>query len=93
MHSRNKPQSITLSLNVADKRSVPSFVTAAERPGRRCCAVLLGAQLFALYEQSHGGLDLGNAGQRVVALSDDKAQLGQTASATVLKGPQAQVST
>jgi hypothetical protein len=55
--------------------------------------VLLGAQLFALYEQSHGGLDLGNAGQRVVALSDDKAQLGQTASATVLKGPQAQVST
>lgn len=48
--------------------------------------VHLGGQVLALHKGRDGGLDLGDVRGGVVALSDDEAQFGQTASATVLRG-------
>lgn len=79
---------IALLLDLAHKLSrVPSGPLSLQLHDKNASVVLvhLSGQAFALHEGRDGGFDLGDVGGGVVALSDDEAQLGQTASATVLK--------
>lgn len=80
---------IALLLNLAHKLSrVPPGSLSLQLHDENTGVVLvhLGGQVLALHKGRDGGLDLGDVRGGVVALSDDEAQFGQTASATVLRG-------